>query len=141
MQVDQNSISCVSDRAQQVAGNLVRSGAPLAERIYRTKLKHKEIALAVHKRAQRQIRQKIGWSIVHHPQQTLEMARQTLARQIQRCGRLPRYRAWEKILSLAPETIARQLLREDARVQQRNSCHPFGNALSVYEAHHPRGPH
>jgi hypothetical protein len=26
-------------------------------------------------------------------------------------------------------------------VQQRNSCHPFGNALSIYEAHHSRRSH
>jgi hypothetical protein len=26
-------------------------------------------------------------------------------------------------------------------VQQRNSCHPFGNALSIYEAHHSKRSH
>lgn len=114
---------------------------PLNERLHRTKSKHKKIALTVHLRAQRQIRQKIAWSIVHYPETTLAAARETLDRQIRRCGKLPRYRAWEQILQTGPETVAKQLLREDARVQQRNSCHPFGNALSVYEAHHPRGPH
>jgi len=110
------------------------------ERIHQTKLKHKQIALAVHQRATRQTRQKIAWAIVHHPVETLAFARETLTRQIQRCGRLPRYRAWNAILRSSPESIAEQLLREDLRAQQRNSCHPFGSALSIYEAHHPRRP-
>ncbi|NDG71844.1 MAG: hypothetical protein EBY32_11180, partial [Proteobacteria bacterium] len=57
----------------------------------------------------------------------------TLARQIKRCGALPRYRAWQKILRTPVENIIRELRREDSRVQQRNSCHPFGNALTIYE--------
>ena len=111
------------------------------ERIHRTKLKHKQIALAIHQRATRQTRHKIAWSILHHPEETLACAHETLARQVQRCGNLPRYRAWARILSTSPEAIAKQLLREDARVQQRNSCHPFGNALSIYEAHQPKRLH
>ena len=109
--------------------------------LHETKLKHKRIALAVHRRATRQTRQKIAWSIVHCPEETLKFARETLARQIQRCGNLPRYRAWERLISGPPEIAAKQLLREDARAQQRNSCHPFGNALSIYEAHHSRRSH
>ena len=111
-----------------------------SERIHQTKLKHKQIALAVHQRATRQTRHKIAWAILNHPGETLACARETLARQIQRCGNLPRYRAWARILSASPETISKQLLREDARVQQRNSCHPFGNALAIYEAHQPKRP-
>jgi hypothetical protein len=112
----------------------------LPERIHQTKLRHKQIALAVHQRATRQARQKIAWAIVHHPREALAFARETLARQIQRWGQLPRYRAWDAILGASPEIIAEQLLREDSRVQQRNSCHPFGSALSIYEAHHPKRP-
>lgn len=107
-----------------------------SERIHQTKLKHKQIASAVHKRATRQTRHKIAWSILNRPEESLTQTKETLARQIQRCGNIPRYRAWARILSTSPEAIAKQLLREDARVQQRNSCHPFGNALSIYEAHH-----
>lgn len=118
--------------------NPARPGLP--ERLHQTKLRHKQIALAVQRRATRQTRQKIAWAIVHHPEETLAFARETLARQIQRCGRLPRYRAWLAILGATPEHIAAQLLREDARVQQRNSCHPFGSALSIYETHHPKRP-
>jgi hypothetical protein len=118
--------------------NPVTPGLP--ERLHRTKLRHKQIALAVHQRATRQTRQKIAWAIVHHPGETLTSARETLRRQIQRCGQLPRYRAWDAILEASPESIAEQLLREDARVQQRNSCHPFGGALPIYEAHHPGRP-
>ena len=106
--------------------------------LHETKLKHKRIALAVHQRATRQIRQKIAWAIVHCAEETLKWARQTLALKIQRCGNLPRYRAWARLLCGPPEIAAKKLLREDARVQQRNSCHPFGNALSIYEAHHPK---
>ena len=106
--------------------------------LHETKLKHKRIALAVHQRATRQIRQKIAWAIVHCAEETLKSAQETLARQIHRCGNLPRYRAWARLLSGPPEIAAKQLLREDARVQRRNSCHPFGNALSIYEAHHPK---
>jgi len=106
--------------------------------LHETKLKHKRIALAVHQRATRQTRQKIAWAVLHHSEETLATARETLARQIQRCGLLPRYRAWKKILQTSPEDIAKQLLREDSRVQQRNSCHPFGSALSIYVAHHPK---
>jgi len=109
-----------------------------SERIHQTKLKHKQIALAIHQRAIRQTRHKIAWSILNHTEETLACARETLLRQIQRCGKLPRYRAWARILSTPPEAIAKQLLREDARVQQRNSCHPFGNALTIYEAHQPK---
>ncbi len=112
-----------------------------SDRLHRTKLKHKQIAVAVHKRATRQTRQKIAWAVLHHSQETLALARETLARQIQRCGLLPRYRAWQKILQTSPEDIAKQILREDSRVQQRNSCHPFGSALSIYEAHHPKRSH
>lgn len=108
------------------------------DRLHQTKLRHKQIALAVHQRALRQTRQKIAWAIIHHPEETLSFARETLARQVQRCGNLPRYRAWQNILHTAPENIAAQLLREDLRVQQRNSCHPFGSALSIYEAHHSK---
>lgn len=109
-----------------------------SERIHQTKLKHKQIALAIHQRATRQTRHKIAWSILNHTEETLAHARETLARQILRCGNLPRYRAWAGILKASPATIVKQLLREDARVQQRNSCHPFGNALHIYEAHHPK---
>jgi hypothetical protein len=109
-----------------------------SERIHQTKLKHKQIALAVHQRATRQTRHKIAWSILNHAEETLACARETLARQIKRCGKLPRYRAWAGILNTSPEAIVKQLLRQDARVQQRNSCHPFGNALTIYEAHQPK---
>lgn len=109
-----------------------------AERIHQTKVKHKQIAVAVHQRAIRQTRQKIAWAVLNHTEETLAQARETLARQVRRCGNLPRYRAWARILSTSAETIAKELLREDARVQQRNSCHPFGNALAIYEAHQPK---
>jgi len=112
-----------------------------SERIHRAKLKHKQIALAVHQRATRQIRQKIAWAILNRPEETLACARETLSRQIQRCGKLPRYRAWGAILDATPETIVRELLRQESRVQQRNSCHPFGNAVAIYEAHRPKRPH
>ena len=110
----------------------------LLERLHRTKRKHKHIALAIHERACRQTRQKIAWAILHHSEETLAFARSTLALQMERRGRLPRYRAWSKILEAVPERIAKELLRADARVQVRNSCHPFGNALAIYEAHHPQ---
>jgi hypothetical protein len=115
--------------------------SPLHERLYQAKAKHKQIALEVHRRARRQVRQKIAWAIIHRPAETLEAARQTLHTQILRCGKLPRYQAWERILGAEPKMIAKQLLREDARVEQRNACHPFGNALTLYEAHHLRRPH
>jgi hypothetical protein len=105
------------------------------ERIHRTKLKHKQIALCVHKRLTLRIRQKIAWAILNRTEETLACARQTLGRQILRCGKLPRYRAWADILSTPPEAIVRELFRRDARAQKRNSCHPFGNALSIYETH------
>jgi hypothetical protein len=114
------------------------SSSSQADRLHRTKLRHKQIAMAVHQRAIRQTRQKIAWAVLHHSEETLASARETLARQIHRCGLLPRYRAWQKILQTSPEDIAKQILREDSRVQQRNSCHPFGSALSIYEAHHPK---
>ncbi len=109
-----------------------------AERIHQTKVKHKQIAVAVHQRAIRQTRQKIAWAVLNHTEETFAQARETLARQVRRCGNLPRYRAWARILSTPAEPIAKELLREDARVQQRNSCHPFGNALAIYEAHQPK---
>jgi hypothetical protein len=111
-----------------------------SEQVHRAKVKHKQIALAVHRRATRQTRRKIAWSILNRTEETLACARETLARQIQRCGNLPRYRAWATILNTSPDAIAYELLREDARVQQRNSCHPFGNALSIYETHRPKRP-
>ena len=112
-----------------------------SEWIHRTKLKHKQIALAVHQRATQQTRHKIAWSILNHTAETLACARETLALQVQRRGNIPRYRAWANILNASPETIVKQLLRKDARVQQRNSCHPFGNALTIYDAHQPRRSH
>jgi hypothetical protein len=111
------------------------------DRIHRAKQKLKRLALCIHQRALRQTRQKIAWAIRHFPEETLALAKETLTRQIQRCGNLPRYRSWTRILTQAPDAIARELLREDARVQQRNCCHPFGGALPVYETNHPRRPH
>ena len=108
-----------------------------SERIDQTKLKHKKIASAIQQRATRKTRHKIAWCILNHTVETLACARETLERQIQRCGNLPQYRAWAAILDDPPETIAKQLLRPDARVQQRNSCHPFGNALTIYETPQP----
>ncbi len=105
-------------------------------RLHQTKHKHKQIALAVHQRKTLQTRQKIAWAIQNRPGETLRFAQTTLAHQIKRHGKLPRYRSWAKILEAAPEVIARELLREDAWVQRRNSCHPFGNALCIYETHY-----
>lgn len=106
------------------------------QRLRTAKLKLKNTALSIHSRQTHLIRQKIAWAIVHCPEETLTHAKDTLYQQINRKGKLPAYLQWQKILERSPEIIVKELLRKDQRVQRRNSCHPFGSALTIYEAHH-----
>ena len=107
-------------------------------RLRKTKERHKALAADCHARLTHLTRIKIAWAISQFPEECLLAAAATLHKKLARGSDAP-HKEWKRMLAEKDlRKIKQTLLNQTKRLQELNSCHPFGHALQIYEKHHAR---